>query len=96
MNLNKIIQGLIIAPDQTIIFRSIGLFRSTRPKPAYGQKGLGWDPQARIQFRQVQLGVDTFQAGKMLGSKSLLLFRLRRWASAASLTFSVESSSFAG
>ena len=31
----------------------------TRPKPAYGRQGLGWDRQARIQFRQVQFGMDT-------------------------------------
>ena len=37
----------------------IHFFKSTRPKPAYGRQGLGWDRQARIQFRQVQFG-DTF------------------------------------
>ena len=33
---------------------------STRPKPAYGRQGLGWDRQAMIQFRQVKFGRDTF------------------------------------
>ena len=32
----------------------------TRPKPAYGRQGLGWDRQAMIHFRQVQFGMDTF------------------------------------
>ena len=36
-----------------------GAFVFTRPKPAYGRQGLGWDRQARIQFRQVQFGMDT-------------------------------------
>ena len=35
-------------------------FNQTRPKPAYGRQGLGWDRRARIQLGQVHLGVDTF------------------------------------
>ena len=33
----------------------------TRQKPAYGRQGLGSDRQARIQFRQVQFGVQFLQ-----------------------------------
>ena len=29
----------------------------TRPKPAYGRQGLGWDPQATTQFGRVHFGV---------------------------------------
>ena len=43
----------------TFLF-SIEIFLQTRPKPAYGRQGLGWDRQAMIQFRQVQFGMDTF------------------------------------
>ena len=36
------------------------LLYTTKPKPAYGRQGLGWDRQAMIQFRQVKFGRDTF------------------------------------
>ena len=41
------------------IFDPLKILFDTRPKPAYGRQGLGWDRQARIQFRQVQFGMDT-------------------------------------
>ena len=42
-----------------VVFFVVAFFIATRPKPAYGRQGLGWDRQARIQFRQVQFGMDT-------------------------------------
>ena len=42
------------------------ILRGTRPKPAYGRQGLGWDRQARIQFRQVQFGMDTLLLGEYI------------------------------
>ena len=47
---------LLLAEHQQFIVLT---FCYTRPKPAYGRQGLGWDRQARIQFRQVQFGMDT-------------------------------------
>ena len=41
----------------------------TRPKPAYGRQGLGWDPQATTQFGRVHFGVFQLTGGEGAGRK---------------------------
>ena len=40
-----------------IILITIILIIITRPKPAYGRQGLGWDRETGIQFGRVHFGV---------------------------------------